>query len=125
MSENEGINKLLAAEDAAAKQIAQAKAARQDRLREAREMAKKEAERLREELEADLKKQDSGSGTTGSAAAFKKKLEDDTKREKAQMDADFAKNKDAVMQLLLYQTTTVTLDVSDALQQLILSTSRG
>eukprot|EP00457_Paulinella_chromatophora_P016861 gb/GEZN01017764.1/.p2 GENE.gb/GEZN01017764.1/~~gb/GEZN01017764.1/.p2 ORF type:complete len:126 (+),score=40.79 gb/GEZN01017764.1/:67-444(+) len=124
MSENEGINKLLAAEDAAAKQIAQAKAARQDRLREAREMAKKEAERLREELEAELSKSVGGGSSTASAA-FTKKLEEEITKEKIAVEAEFNKNKATVVQLLMYQTTSVSLEVSDALEQLIISDNRS
>ena len=87
MSENQGISKLLAAEETAAKQIAQAKAARTTKLKEAREQAVKESERLREDLENEFKKAMSeGQGGSGTAAAFAKKLEQQAAIDKAKVE---------------------------------------
>jgi len=117
--ENDGIQRLLKAEDDAAAIVAKARDARTQRLKTAQLEAEKSSVELKKQLEREfqeeLSKKDSGD------VGFGAKLKESTAKEATEIDAGYVKNKEAVIDLLLHHVTTVKLEVSEALRQAILT----
>jgi len=54
-------------------------------------------------------------------SGYQQKLKDSTAKELTEIDAGHAKNKQAVVELLIHHVTTVKLEVEEALKQAILT----
>jgi V-type H+-transporting ATPase subunit G len=117
-SENQGINRLLNAEDEAAQLVKAARQARTKRLAEAEMEAKQEIQAFREELEkeflGDIDQKDA-------VTAFSKELETARNTEISKMKTGYESNKDVVVQLLMHHITSVNVELDPATKQSLLS----
>jgi len=117
--ENDGIQRLLKAEDEAAAVVAKAREARVQRLKAAAVESEKSSVELKKQLEREFQEElnTKDSGDSG----FAQKLKDSTQKELVEIDAGHVKNKQAVVELLIHHVTTVKLEVEEALKQAILT----
>lgn len=117
--ENDGIQRLLKAEDEAALVVQRARENRAARLRQAQAEADQSAAALKaqlaKEFKEELNKKDSGDST------FTAELKRNTDKEASAIDSGYKQNKQAVVDLLLHHITTVKLDVEEALRQSLLT----
>jgi len=116
--ENDGIQRLLKAEDDAAQIIQKSREARASRLRQAQTEAEKSAQELRRQLEAEFKaelaQKDAGDTT------FTQQLKAEVTKDQQTIEDGYKKNHQAVVDFLLHHVTTVKLEVSEALRQSLL-----
>jgi len=117
--ENDGIQRLLKAEDEAAAVVAKAREARVQRLKTAALEAEKSSSELKKQLEKEF--QDELNSKDSGDSGYFQKLKDNTAKELGEIDAGFTKNKQVVVDLLIHHVTTVKLDVEEALKQAILT----
>lgn len=117
------LSALLAAESSAAAKIKSEELARDRKLKDAEEEARKKALEYKASLEVEYKKQMNSS--SGGDDEVLKKLKISTEQERKIQEDMFAANKDTVAQLLLHYVTTVELSVSSNLEQLILADDRA
>jgi V-type H+-transporting ATPase subunit G len=117
--ENDGIQRLLKAEDEAAAVVAKARDARVQRLKAAALEAEKSSAELKKQLEREF--QDELNTKDSGDSGFASKLKDNTAKEITAIDAGFTKNKQAVVELLIHHVTAVKLEVEEALKQAILT----
>jgi len=117
--ENDGIQRLLKAEDDAAQVIQKAREARAARLRQAQTEADKASQELKRQLEAEFKA-DLASKDAGDSN-FSSQLKQQVQRDQSSIEEGFNKNQQAVVDLLLHHVTTVKLEVSEALRQSLLT----
>ena len=117
--ENDGIQRLLKAEDEASSTIQRAREARTQRLRQAQSEAEKASQALKLKLESEFKSELSKLDTGDSSNAAKLKQETDA--ELKVIEETFANNQQAVIDMLLFQVTTVKLDVEEALKQSLIT----
>jgi len=116
---NEGIQKLLAAEDEANKIIRDARDQKAVRLREAEREAEKAMGELREKLEKELAADPELEDK--SFESFAKQLDDETKASVKDIGRQYEENKEAVLSLLLHHVTHVKLECSEAMKQAVLT----
>jgi len=121
MAQADGMGQLLAAEDEAKEIVRLARDARAERLRQAEADAQKAMEEEKARLERELSREDPGDANVD---PLNKELDDKTKAEVANINAAFAKNKDNVLALLLYQVTQVKLECTEAMKQAVLTKDR-
>lgn len=101
----DGIQKLLAAEQEAQRIIADARKAKQDRLRQAKAEAEKEIAAYRAEREGAYQKK-LAEGSSGSAATFQR-LSTETALQIRKIQEDVKLKKSTVVDMLLSYATTV------------------
>mmetsp|Transcript_36954 Transcript_36954/g.82165 ORF Transcript_36954/g.82165 Transcript_36954/m.82165 type:complete len:112 (+) Transcript_36954:110-445(+) len=101
----DGIQKLLAAETEAQRIVAEARKAKQDRLRQAKAEAEKEIGAYRAEREGAYQKK-IAEGSSGSQATFQR-LNSETALTVQKIQADVKQKKQQIVDLLLGYTTNV------------------
>ncbi|KAI8893719.1 H+-ATPase G subunit-domain-containing protein [Globomyces pollinis-pini] len=98
-SNNQGIQTLLEAEKEASKIVAKARSYRVQRLKDARQEAQKEIEALKQQKNQEfIEYEKKYAGDSGDSV---KQAQVETKKQLELIGADFAKNKDTVIQKLL------------------------
>jgi len=119
LAENEGIQRLMQAEDEAAQIIKTARDNRSIRLRQAESEAENAAKEYRIKLENELSGDVDLKDDTFDE--FAKNLDKQSEVDSKEIRDAYQKNKAAVISLLLYQVTHVKLEVSEAMKQAVLS----
>jgi len=119
LAENEGIQRLMQAEDEAAQIIKTARDNRSIRLRQAESEAENAAQEYRIKLENELSGDVDLKDDTFDE--FAKNLDKQSEVDSKEIRDAYQKNKAAVISLLLYQVTHVKLEVSEAMKQAVLS----
>jgi len=117
--ENDGIQRLLKAEDDAAAVIQKAREARAARLRQAAVEADRSAAELRKQLQSEFKSE-LASNDAGDSS-FQQQLADQVKKDQQAIQQGYQANHQTVVDLLLHHVTTVNLEVSEALRQSLLT----
>ncbi|KIY99836.1 V-type proton ATPase subunit G 2 [Monoraphidium neglectum] len=100
-----GIQNLLSAEAEAGKIVAEARKAKQERLRQAKAEAEREIAAYRAEREGGYQKK--LSETTSGAAATSDRLHKETEQAIKQVQSDVAASKGSVVDMLVRYATTV------------------
>lgn len=117
--ENEGIQRLLRAEEEAASVISKARENRSIRLKQAQKEAETSANELRKQLEREFQLE--LKNTNVDDDSFNQTLSSQTNKENDEIERGYKKNSNIVIDLLLYHVTTVKLDISEALRQSLLT----
>ncbi len=116
MAENDGIKKLLAAEDEAAAIVKRARDARASRLQQSDVEASEEIAAYRRDLQSQMRMNSHGSEST---EEYARELDAQTNQQVTEIRAQSEANTPGVTQMLLHKVTTVHLRLSDAQKQSI------
>jgi len=120
MSDNDGIQRLLRAEEEAAQIVQKAREQRVQRLKQATIEAEQQVNKLRQQLQDEFNAEASSSKGGKDNSSFIQQLKKQQEAEIKKIDSEFEQNKQKVIDLLLCQCTTVSLEVSEALRQSLL-----
>jgi len=113
--ENDGIQRLLQAEDAAAEVVHKARENRVVRLRQARQEAEKENAKLQQQLQEEFDAE--YNNVDAADVQMKSDLDAKTQSEIADAEAMYDANKETAINILLHHACSASLHVDEALKQ--------